>query len=151
MPEPVLAAVGKHVDVFCTQALILSKHRPPEWQTYQPDGYDREHVLTGRKPMLVIDWATPFSTGDGFDSEHGRIRTEAEAAGDAAAWLRAAFDRLYIVGVFRCQAVGSHPNDRWFAGRPVTRAPLLPDGRPRVVFGEKLTAAHRAVLDDVLK
>ncbi|MBX9579028.1 MAG: hypothetical protein K2X87_01870 [Gemmataceae bacterium] len=147
VPESVLTAVGKHVDVFCTQALILSKHRPPEWQTFQPDGYDREHELTGGKPVLVIDWATPFSTGEGIVSEHGRIRTEGDAADDAAAWLAAAFERPYLVGVFRCQAIGTHPNDRWFAGHPVTRTPLLPDGRSRPAFGGKLAAAHRAVLD----
>lgn len=38
-PEPVLRAVGRAADVFCTQSLILSPHRPPERQVFQPDGY----------------------------------------------------------------------------------------------------------------
>ena len=55
-PDLVLKAIGRHIDVFCTQALILSPQRPPEWQVFQADRYQSEHELTG-KPMIVIDWA----------------------------------------------------------------------------------------------
>lgn len=65
-PDPVLNAVGKYVDVFCTQALVRSEQRPPEWQTFQKEGYDHEFKLTG-KPMLVIDWSSPFSFGEAFE------------------------------------------------------------------------------------
>jgi hypothetical protein len=45
VPETVLRAVGKHVDVFCTQALIHSPQRPPEWQVFQREGFDRDHAV----------------------------------------------------------------------------------------------------------
>ncbi|MEM9368168.1 MAG: hypothetical protein AAGD07_19405 [Planctomycetota bacterium] len=47
-PDEVLVAVGKHVDVFCTQALIRSPQRPPEWQLFQAERYDYERALTGK-------------------------------------------------------------------------------------------------------
>jgi hypothetical protein len=41
-PDTVLKAIGPHIDVFSTQPLILSPQRPPEWQVFQGDAYDRE-------------------------------------------------------------------------------------------------------------
>ena len=143
-PDPVLKAVGKHVDVFCTQALILSRHRPPEWQTFQSDGWDHEFKLTG-KPVLVIDWAAPFSLGEAFDSEHGRIKTEAEAAEDSAKWLTAALAHPGIVGVFRCQLIGTHGNDRWFEGK-AKRTYLRDDGTPFPIMAARVREANQAAL-----
>ena len=148
-PDAVLRAVGKHVDVFCTQALILSRHRPPEWQTFQSDGWDHEFQMTG-KPILVIDWAAPFSLGDTFDSEHGRIQTEADAAEDSANWLAAALARPYIVGVFRCQLIGTHGNDRWFEGR-AKRTYLRDDATPFPIMAARMAAANRAALQPLVK
>lgn len=143
-PDAVLKAVGKHVDVFSTQALILSRHRPPEWQLFQPEGWDHEAKLTG-KPILVVDWAQPFSLGAAFDSEHGPIKTEAEAAEDAAKWLTAALAHPGIVGVFRCQLIGTHGNDRWFEGK-AKRNYLKDDGTPFSEIGAKVSAANKAAL-----
>ncbi len=143
-PDAVLKAVGKHVDVFCTQALILSRHRPPEWQTFQRDGWDHEFKLTG-KPVLVIDWAAPFSLGEAFDSEHGRIKTEAEAAADSAKWIAAALAHPGIVGVFRCQLIGTHGNDRWFEGK-AKRTYLRDDGTPFPIMAARVREANQAAL-----
>ena len=143
-PDPVLKAVGKHVDVFCTQALILSRHRPPEWQMFQEDGWDHELKLTG-KPILVIDWAAPFSLGEAFDSEHGRIKTEAEAAEDSAKWITAALAHPGIVGVFRCQLIGTHGNDRWFEGK-AKRTYLRDDGTPFPIMAARVREANQAAL-----
>ncbi|MBM3862037.1 MAG: hypothetical protein FJ395_20625 [Verrucomicrobia bacterium] len=143
-PDSVLKAVGKHVDVFCTQALILSRHRPPEWQTFQRDGWDHEFKLTG-KPMLVIDWAAPFSLGEAFDSEHGRIKTEAEAAEDSAKWITHALAHPGIVGVFRCQLIGTHGNDRWFEGK-AKRNYLRDDGTPFPIMAARVREANQAAL-----
>lgn len=143
-PDAVLKAVGKHVDVFCTQALILSRHRPPEWQVFQRDGWDHEAAFTGR-PILVIDWAAPFSLGAAFDHEHGRIKTEAEAGADSSAWLTAALAHSGIVGVFRCQVIGTHGNDRWFEGR-AKRTYLRDDGTPFLAMATRVSAANRAAL-----
>jgi hypothetical protein len=143
-PDAVLKAVGKHVDVFCTQALILSRHRPPEWQTFQRDGWDHEFKLTG-KPVLVIDWAAPFSLGEAFDSEHGRIKTEAEAAADSAQWIAAALAHPGIVGVFRCQLIGTHGNDRWFESK-AKRTYLRDDGTPFPIMAARVREANQAAL-----
>jgi hypothetical protein len=143
-PDAVLRAVGRHVDVFSTQALILSRQRPPEWQEFQADAWDHEARLTGR-PVLVIDWAAPFSLAAAFDSEHGRIKAEADAATDAARWLSAALAHPAIVGVFRCQLLGTHGNDRWFDGR-ARRNYLRPDGTPFPVTATAIAAANRAAL-----
>ena len=143
-PDAVLKAVGKHVDVFCTQALILSRHRPPEWQTFQRDGWDHEFALTG-KPILVIDWAAPFSLDAAFDSEHGRITTEAEAAEDSAKWITAALAHPAIVGVFRCQLIGTHGNDHWFEGK-AKRTYLRDDGTPFPIMATRVREANQAAL-----
>lgn len=143
-PDAVLTAVGKHVDVFCTQALILSRHRPPEWQTFQRDGWDHEFKLTG-KPVLVIDWAAPFSLGEAFDSEHGRIKTEAEAAEDSAKWITAALAHPAIVSVFRCQLIGTHGNDRWFEGK-AKRTYLRDDGTPFPIMAARVREANQTAL-----
>ncbi|HUT90178.1 MAG TPA: hypothetical protein VMY37_11820 [Thermoguttaceae bacterium] len=144
-PDAVLRAVGKHVDVFCTQALIPSRHRPPEWQAFQPDGWDHEYKLTG-KPVLVIDWAAPFSLGEGFESQHGRLKTEADDAEDSAEWLSAALTHPGIVNVFRCQLVGTHVNDHWFEGR-AKRTYLRDDGTPFPIMAARVSEANRAALE----
>ncbi len=128
-PDEVISAVGKYVDVFCTQALILSPQRPPEWQLFQTGAYDHEHELTGGKPMLIIDWAAPFSLGDSFSTERGRLEKESHASTEAAEWLIAAMRQPYIVGVFKCQLIGLHGNDAQFDGKS-RRTYLKDDGTP---------------------
>lgn len=125
-PDEVLRAVGRHVDVFCTQALILSPQRPPEWQLIQRDGYDHEYEVVG-KPMVVVDWAAPFSLGELFETERGTIKPERDAAVEAADWLKQAVATPFIIGVFKCQLIGTHGNDRWFDGR-ARRTYLQDDG-----------------------
>jgi hypothetical protein len=48
VPPAVLKVMGKYVDVFCTQAIIFAAQRPPEWQVFQPGGYDREFALVNK-------------------------------------------------------------------------------------------------------
>jgi hypothetical protein len=115
-PDEVLVAVGKHVDVFCTQALIRSPQRPPEWQRFQADRYDYEHKLTG-KPMIIIDWAAPFSLAETYETDRGTLYAEREAAEQARTWLIDAMKRHYMIGVFKCQLIGLHGNDHWFEGK----------------------------------
>ena len=143
-PDEVLRSVGKHVDVFCTQALILSPQRPPEWQVFQAERYDYEHKLTG-KPMLIIDWAAPFSLSETFETEKGTLYSEEEAARQAADWLVQCMRRPYMLGVFKCQLIGLHGNDRWFEGKS-RRTYLRDDGS---VFGHRTEItrqAHQVVL-----
>ncbi|MEM7699712.1 MAG: hypothetical protein AAF236_15060 [Verrucomicrobiota bacterium] len=139
-PDEVIAAVGRQVDVFCTQALILSPQRPPEWQDFQRGGYDHEAALIGDKPMLMVDWAAPFSLGKTFQTERGEIRSEERAAEDAAAWMVAAMETPYLVGIFKCQLLGTHANDAWFDGR-ARRTYLRDDGTP---FGHRTEITRRA-------
>lgn len=144
IPDGVLRAMGRHVDVFCTQALIRSAQRPPEWQDFQRDAYDREAALTG-KPMIVVDWAAPFSLGATFDHEHGVIRAERDAAADSARFVRDCLAAPYMIGLFICQPIGTHPNDRWFDGR-ARRTYLAPAGPPFVHRAAQLRAANEAAL-----
>ena len=149
-PDPVIEVVGKYVDVFATQALIRSIKRPPEWQYFQAEGYRREHRLTG-KPMIIIDWAAPFSLGEGYEHERGFIKSEEEAARDAADWLQAAFAEPYIIGVFKCQLIGTHGNDRWFPEGLMKRTYLQDDGTPFEYRTEITRQAHEKILDAVYK
>ena len=127
-PDAVLKSAGKYVDVFCTQSLVRSEHRPPEWQTFQREGYDHEFKLTG-KPMLIIDWSAPFSFGEAFDCSAGPVKPEAEAAKDRAQWLADAVAQPYLIGVFRCMLLGLHPNDKMLGDRG-RRSCLRDDGTP---------------------
>lgn len=144
-PDEVIRAVGKNVDVFCTQALILSPQRPPEWQLFQPDGYDHEHKLIGGKPMLVIDWAAPFSLGKTFTNKSGTIKAQEIAAREAANWLRAAMARPYLIGVFKCQLIGLHGNDKQFNNRS-RRTYLKDNGDPFEIRTEITRKAHADAL-----
>ena len=147
VPDAVLRAVGRHVDVFCTQALILSPQRPPDWQEFQPDRYAHEHRLTG-KPMMIVDWAAPFSLSEPFVSEHGVIEPEPLASEQAAGWLMQAVAQPFIVGIFKCQLIGTHANDGWFHGR-ASRACLRHDGHAFPQRTAILRQAHAEALDRV--
>ncbi len=145
VPDPVLRAVGKHVDVFCTQALILSPQRPPEWQLFQQEGFDRDHALVG-KPIIVIDWAAPFSLDTGFETDRGTVKPEAEATAEAAKWLASAFELPYLIGVFKCQWIGRHGNDRWFPEGRMKRTYLRDDGTAFTHRTEGTRRAHHDIL-----
>ena len=145
VPEPVLQAVGRHVDVFCTQALILSPQRPPEWQIFQTGGYDSTFALV-QKPMIVVDWATPFSLDETYVNDRGTIKAEAAAAEDVARWVTTALDQPYIVGVFKCQFIGTHGNDRWFPAGRMKRTLWQDDGTAFPVMTERAGRAHRQAL-----
>lgn len=148
-PDEVLRSVGKHVDVFCTQALILSPQRPPEWQLFQADRYDYEQKLTG-KPMMIIDWAAPFSLNGQFDTEMGTLRAEQQAAEEAATWLIECMKRPYMIGVFKCQLIGLHGNDRWFEGK--ARRTYLKDNGTSFPHRTSITQrAHQTVLRNAYK
>ncbi len=142
VPEPVLRVIGQHVDVFCTQALILSPQRPPEWQVFQQAGFDSTFAIV-QKPMLVIDWATPFSLDSTYVNDRGTIKAEAEAAEDVADWVTAALQQPYIVGVFKCQFIGIHGNDRWFPEGRMKRTLWQDDGTAFPVMTDRVARAHR--------
>ncbi len=145
VPEPVLRVVGQHVDIFCTQALILSPQRPPEWQVFQPAGFDSTFAVV-QKPMLVIDWATPFSLDSTYVNDRGTIKEEAVAAEDVAQWVESALERAYIVGVFKCQFIGTHGNDRWFPEGRMKRTLWQDDGTAFPVMTKRVARAHREAL-----
>jgi hypothetical protein len=145
VPDPVLREIGKHVDVFLTQALIRSPQRPPEWQVFQPDGYAREYALV-QKPMIIVDWAAPFSLGASYENPNGTIRNESTATRDMQQWLQAAFQQPYIVGVFKCQFIGTHPNDRRLEGK-AKRTLVRDDGSYFEHASEGMRQVHWQVLD----
>ena len=148
VPEPVLRVAGQYVDVFCTQALILSPQRPPEWQVFQVGGYDSTFALV-QKPMIVVDWATPFSLDETYTNDRGTIKAEAAAAEDVAQWVTTALAQPYIVGVFKCQFIGTHGNDRWFPAGRMKRTLWQDDGTAFPVMTERMTQAHQEALQDV--
>ncbi len=148
-PDAVLRVVGRHVDVFLTQALIRSRQRPPEWQVFQEAAYRHEYRLT-RKPMVIVDWATPFSLEETFVNEQGTIKNEAEATRDVARWLHQFAELPFAVGVFKCQFIGTHANDRWFDGK-ARRTILQDDGTDFEYMSAGLAEAHRDVLKAVYR
>ncbi|MBM3761898.1 MAG: hypothetical protein FJW36_16820 [Acidobacteria bacterium] len=149
--DAVIKAVGKHVDVFLTQALILSPRRPPEWQVFQPDGYRHEHALIGGKPMIVVDWASPFSLDQTYETDRGTVKAERPASEDSARWLDAALRDPYMIGVFMCQFIGVHGNDRWFPEGRMKRTYLRDDGTVFSTRAALIKAAHEAALKKVYK
>lgn len=144
IPDPTLKVMGQHADVFCTQALIRSPQRPPEWQKFQRDGYDHEFALTS-KPTLIIDWAAPFNRGAALRTDHGVIKTEPASASDAATFVREAFQPPYIIGLHICQVIGTHPNDQWFKPRG-QRTYLQNTGHPWPNRARRLATANREIL-----
>jgi hypothetical protein len=145
VPDAVLKVMGKYADVFCTQAIIRVPRRPPEWQTFQPAAYDHEFALVN-KPMIIVDWAAPFSLGAPFASDYGSIKAEAEAADDASRFLHEAFARPYLTGIFICQLIGTHPNDERFFGARARRSYLRPNGMNYDLRSARLKEANHALL-----
>lgn len=148
-PEAVVRSVGKYVDVFCTQALILSPQRPPEWQVFQPESYARQYEWTGGKPMLLIDWAAPFSLDSTYVTERGTVKDELNASREAARYFDELFELPYVIGAFKCQLLGSHGNDRWFPAGRMKRTYLRDDGRAFTKRTEIARQAHVTVLETV--
>lgn len=144
VPDPVLKVVGNHVDVFLTQALIRSPQRPPEWQIFQREGYDHEFKIV-KKPMIIIDWATPFSLDKTFKNKHGTIKNEKLATRDNRNWLAEALQTPYIVGVFKCQLIGTHGNDRWFDGK-AKRTVVKDDGSYFDHMSKGMREAHKHII-----
>jgi hypothetical protein len=145
VPDAVLKVMGKYVDVFCTQAIIRVPRTVPEWQVFQRDGYDREFALVN-KPMVIVDWAAPFSLSAAFDTPQGRIKAEAEATADAVQFLHDAFARPYLTGVFICQLIGTHPNDKNFFDLKAHRTYLKPDGTLYDFRSARLKETNAALL-----
>lgn len=126
LPATVLSAKGKHIDVFCTQSLIRLPKDPPEWQVFQREHYDLEYELVG-KPMVIIDWAAPFTLGeDPVSSDYGTLKPEREAGEDAFQFVHDAFEQPYMIGLFICQVIGNHGNDKFFTN--AKRTYLKDDG-----------------------
>jgi len=148
VPEPVLQAVAKYVDVFCTQALILSPQRPPEWQVFQQQGYDSTFAIV-QKPIIIVDWATPFSLDETYTTDRGTVKEETQAAEDVAQWVKDALAQPYIVGVFKCQFIGTHGNDRWFPEGRMKRTLWQDDGTAFPVMTDRVSQAHREALVEV--
>ncbi len=150
VPEPVLQTIAKYVDVFCTQALILSPQRPPEWQIFQQPGYDSTFAIV-QKPIIIIDWATPFSLDETYTTDRGTVKEETQAAEDVAQWVKAALAQPYIVGVFKCQFIGTHGNDRWFPEGRMKRTLWQDNGTPFPIMTNRVSQAHREALNNVYK
>jgi hypothetical protein len=144
VPDAVLAAMGKHVDAYLAQAVEVSPQRPPEWQVFQRDRWDREHALL-QKPIVIVDWGAVFSCGEPFDYKGATIKTEREASDDAAKFISDAFDAPYIIGLFVCKLLGDHQNDARFFNNRATRTYLKGDGTPYAYRTERLKQAlHEA-------
>ncbi|MDG2169151.1 MAG: hypothetical protein P8L44_14630, partial [Opitutales bacterium] len=148
LSDPVIAAVGKYVDVFCSQALIRSPQRPPEWQLFQPDGWAHEYKVTGR-PIMIIDWAAPFSLDHPYEVDTAMIKPEEEATRETNQFLIDSFEQPYIIGNFKCQLIGSHGNDRKFPPGRMKRTYLKDDGSPWPIRTEETRKAHIQVLNTV--
>ncbi|MEM6916940.1 MAG: hypothetical protein AAF491_10275, partial [Verrucomicrobiota bacterium] len=114
IPDSVLHVMGKHVDVFCTQSLIRLPQSPPEWQIFQREHYDHEFSLVGR-PTIIVDWAAPFTLSDKpVKTEYGTLKPEKESGEEAAKFVHDAFGAPYLTGLFICQVIGTHGNDKFF-------------------------------------
>ena len=50
-----------------------------------------------------------------------------------------------IVGMFRCQLIGTHGNDRWFEGK-AKRTYLRDDGTPFPIMAARVREANQAAL-----
>ena len=150
LSDPVIASVGKYVDVFCTQALIRSPQRPPEWQLFQKDGWDHEFKVTGR-PIMIIDWAAPFSLDHPYEVDIAMIKPEEEATEETNQFLIDSFDQSYIIGNFKCQLIGRHGNDSKFPLGRMKRTYLQDDGSPWPIRTEETRKTHIQVLNTVLE
>ena len=145
IPDAVLEAMGRHIDVFCTQSLIRLPQTPPEWQIFQRTFYDHEYALV-KKPMVIIDWAAPFSLGNAPEpTEYGTLKPEPQAAADAARFIHNGFKPRYMIGLFICQVIGTHPNDKFFTN--AKRTYLRDDGTPFPTRTNLLRSTNRALIE----
>jgi arylsulfatase A-like enzyme len=141
IPDAVIAAMAPHIDAYLAQAVEVSPQRPPEWQVFQSDRWDAEYALL-KKPIIIVDWGAVFSLGEPFEHKGYTIKTEREASDEAAKFVRDAFDRPYIIGLFLCKLWGNHKNDKNFFQDRATRTYLKPDATPYPYRTEALKRAN---------
>jgi len=63
--------------------------------------------------------------------------------------MELAFEEDSIVGLFACQILGTHVNDRWFPAGRMKRTYLRDDGTPFFYRTCRLADGHAAVLAQV--
>ena len=85
-----------------------------------------------------------------FATDRGELREEEVAANDAAEWLVDAIAEPYIVGVFKCQLIGLHANDRWFNGK-ARRTYLKDNGMHFDIRTEVTRDAHNRALQQAYR
>jgi hypothetical protein len=141
IPDAVIAAMAPHVDAYLAQAVEVSPQRPPEWQVFQVDRWNREYELL-QKPIIIVDWGAVFSYGESFEYKGATIKPEKEASDESAQFVKDAFDQPYIIGLFLCKLLGDHRNDETFFQRRATRTYLRQDGSPYPYRTQALTKAN---------
>ena len=78
--------------------------QPPFWGTFPKAKFDEIHAFTG-KPIIICDFAIRFRDGD-IDIQSWKPAADSVAAGTGySAYVKAALDTDYIVGVFWCNPV----------------------------------------------
>lgn len=144
IPDSVLTVMGDYIDVFCTQSLIRLPKAPPEWQVFQRRHYNREFSLV-KKPFIIIDWAAPFSlTQQPVETEYGTLKSEAVSGRESSRFVHEAFESPYLIGLFICQIIGTHGNDKFFT--EAKRTYLKDDGTLWPTRSGELRNANLATL-----
>lgn len=78
--------------------------QPPFWGPFPQKKLDEIHRLSG-KPILLCDFAIRFKDGD-KDVRNWKLSDDSIAAGKAyEAYVKAAFETDYVIGVFWCNPV----------------------------------------------
>jgi len=98
--------------------------------------------------MIIVDWATPFSLAESYEQEQGHIKEEKLAVNDMGKWLHEAMSTPYIIGVFKCQFIGSHANDRWFPEGKMKRTLIKDDGTYFDYMSSGMARIHKQVLEN---
>lgn len=103
--------------------------------------FDRLHALTG-KPILICDHQVSFPAPGRPVTLWHQAADEAEAAAIAAAFVRAAAARPYIVGYQRCQYADSFRPER---GNMLKQGLVTAVGEPQATIVAHLAALHAEI------
>jgi len=155
LPDPVLKAIGPHIDAYSGQVIEFSwgariiedvPGQAENWRVFNKVAFDHVHALTG-KPIIVDDWVASFSLGETYDTgtECGVFYDEKRATEEAAEWLMTAFKQPHLIGVFMCTPIGTHAADRLLGGTS-RRSYFRDDGTPFPVRTDMMKKANREAL-----
>ncbi|MCY2976685.1 MAG: hypothetical protein NTW52_18670 [Planctomycetota bacterium] len=134
VPTEILEEAAKVVDVISVQ---------PYEGKFNAAKYDEWHKLTG-KAIVISDWNLSFPTAEHSVTMWPQFKSPFEAADAYEKYLKAAFEKPYVLGYFKCQYV-----DQVLPTGMLKQGLIKPEGTTYAEFSGLLTGIHQRLIEQL--